>query len=195
VARLITLLLHIKIRRLLQSKRGKLFFVLSFLLIIFIAISVLNRIANTHNVWYFNCHADGYFSQQGESSLTVDKSNLWLMLDIDHHQAQLTYKLESATDATEIAQLLGKVKHVDIGSFTYHLALTLQPISWQQNSRLQPYLRNEYGVSAHHLMAGSSVSQQIQVIDLDNTLTRATLKFLPSNNIWSCQLLSANTSD
>ncbi|MBB1437365.1 hypothetical protein H5202_01530 [Shewanella sp. SG41-4] len=189
--------MHIKTRRLLQSKRGKLFFVLSFLFIIFIATSVLNRIANTHNIWYFNCHADGYFSQQGESSLTVDKSNLWLMLDIEHNQAQLTYKLDSPTDAdaTEIAQLLGKVKHVDMGSFTYHLELTLQPTHWQQNSRLQPYLRNEYGITSPHFMEGSSVSQQVQVIDLDRTMTRATLKLLPSNNIWSCQLLSANTSN
>ncbi|MBB1428376.1 hypothetical protein H5181_18205 [Shewanella sp. SG44-2] len=188
-------LIHIKMHRLLRSKRGKLFFVLSFLLIIFIAISVLNRIANTHNVWYFNCHADGYFSQQGESLLTVDKSNLWLMLDIDHHQAQLTYKLDSSTDVTEIANLLGKVKRVDMGSFTYHLELTLQPISWQENSRLHPYLRNEYGITTPDFKDGFSVSQKIQVIDLDQTLTKATLKFLPSNNTWSCQLLSANTSD
>ncbi|AZG74527.1 hypothetical protein [Shewanella livingstonensis] len=186
--------MHIKIHRLLQSTRGKLVFVLSFVLMIFIVISVINRIANSHNMGHFDCHADGYFSQQGESSLTVNKSDLWLTLDIDHHDAKLTYRLESS-NSTEIAQLVGKVKRVDMGSFTYYLILTILPVRWQDNSRLHPYLRNEFGILPPQSIDGISVSQQVQVIDLDHTLTSATLKFLPSNNIWACQLISANTSD
>lgn len=187
-------LAHIKMRRLLQSKRGKLVFVLSIVLMIFLITSVVNRIANTHTVWHFDCYADSYFSHQGESSLKVDKSNLWLSLDIDHHQAKLIYKIESSVHGTEIAQLVGKVDHVDMGSFTYHLGLTLQPTLWQTSSRLKPYLHNEFGIMASQKIVGVSIAQQVQVIDLDNALTSATLKFLPSNNVWSCQLRSPDTA-
>jgi hypothetical protein len=190
-----SLLMHMKIRRLLQSKRGKLFFVLSFLLITFIVTSVLNRIASTHNVWHFDCHADGYFSHQGELPLTVDKSNLRLTLYIEHNQAELTYRVESSTHDPETVQLSGKVEEVHMGSFTYHLALSLPPTRWQDNSLLRPYLQNEFGITASHFMDGFSISQEVQVIDLDDTFTRGTLKFLPSNNVWACQLISPNTAD
>jgi len=186
--------LRIKMRRLLQSKRGKLFFVLSFILITFIIISVLNRIANTQHVWHFECHADSYFSRQGALPLATDKRDLWLMLNIEHHQVTLTYQQQQSADDDETVQLFGQVNHVDIGSFTYHLGLTLPPIQWQDNSRLRAYLVNEFSLKDQDLIASIKLSQQVQVVYFDDELTMATLKFIPSNNLWSCLLLPPNTA-
>jgi hypothetical protein len=187
-------LLSIKMRQLLHSKRDKLVFLLSFMLIIVIVISVLNRIASTRNVWHFDCHADSYFSHQGELPLATDKSDLSLMLNIDHHQVQLTYQQQYSPHDNESVQLLGNVNHVDIGSFTYHLALTLPSTRWQDNSRLRRYLVNEFGLLDQDLMADINLSQQIQIVDFGGKTTIATVKFIPSNNLWSCLLIPPNTA-
>ncbi|WP_350431634.1 hypothetical protein ABIS04_15465 [Shewanella sp. H8] len=150
---------------------------------------VLHRVNNPPNVWHFDCRADGYFNHLGELPLTVEKSNAELTFSIENNQAKLTYRLQSLTSGIEIAQLFGEVELLDIGSLTYHLVLTLQPIDWQDNSLLRPYLENEFSIAAEELLAEEvGVSQQIQISYLDKTLTKARLDFVPSNNVWACQI-------
>jgi hypothetical protein len=63
---------------------------------------------------------------------------------------------------------------------------------WQDNSRLRRYLVNEFGLLDQDLMADINLSQQIQVVDFGGKLTMATVKFIPSNNLWSCLLIPPN---
>lgn len=179
---------HIKIRRLLQSSRGKLVFILSLLLIAFILTYILHRVKKPPNEWHFACYANGYFNNLPELPLTIEKSNVELIFSIENNQAQLIYQLQSSINGIESAQFIGKVEQLDVCSLTYHLVLTLQATHWQDSSLLRPYLENEFSVPAGQLLKDATVFQQVKVSYLDKALTKARLDFISSNNVWACQI-------
>lgn len=176
-------------RRLVQSTRGKLALVFSVMLLIFGGASALERWVTPHHLWRFTCHAQGYLSHAQSHAAPSD---VMLLLEIDHQQASLHYQLDSNAALLEFAIFQGEVAHVDLGSLSYQLALVTKALQWQENSSLHPYLINELSLNEIGLQLLARLPIQVQILNVDSGHSRATLKFMPSNNLWSCQVVSAD---
>ncbi|GGP97526.1 hypothetical protein [Shewanella ulleungensis] len=181
-----------KTRRFVQSKRGKLTLIFSLLLLVFGGASALEKWVTPHHLWRFTCYADGYLSNADPLKQDAMPSDLMLLFEIEHQQASLHYQLATDAAIAEFAVLQGEVVNVDLGSLTYQLALQIKVRQWQGDSLLQPYLLNELSLTKDRLQLFDAFPLKVQILDIDNNHSRATVKFIPSNSLWSCQTMSAD---
>ncbi|MGI2171114.1 hypothetical protein ACROAE_13165 [Shewanella sp. MF05960] len=181
-----------KTRRFVQSKRGKLTLILSILLLVLSGASALEKWVTPHHLWRLTCHADGYLSNVQPLKSDAMPTDLTLNFDIEHQQVSLHYQLGSNTTVAEFAVLTGEVNEVDLSSLSYQLTLQIKARQLQDESILHPYLINELSLSRDRLQLFESLPLKVQILNIDNEHSRATVKFIPSNSLWSCQIASAD---
>ncbi|MGX9459993.1 hypothetical protein ACWXWU_01960 [Shewanella sp. A14] len=187
--RLLTRRWRKKMRRFILSKRGKLVFVLSGVLAVFAFTCTLEYFVTPHHLWHFTCKADGYFSSLNDPSVNTEPSELLLHFHVEHQQASLRYQLQAGPSFTESAQLYGEVNSVDLGTLSYELDLSIAAAQWQSDSALRGYLASEFSLDESQMEITPNFPLHVQILNIDNEQSRTTLKFIPSNNLWSCQMM------
>lgn len=178
-------------RRLLQSKRGKLLFVLTWVFVLFAFTHELERLVPSHQQWHLSCRADGYFDSHHPQLTPSAVSELLLTFTLEYQHAALRYDLDNESSPAELILLKGDVVKVDFGALNYQLQMQLKNKKLNDDSMLLRYLLNELAVGEAQFIDGESLPLQVQVFNVDDEQSRATLTFIPSNSIWSCEIMPA----
>ncbi|UAL42983.1 hypothetical protein K8B83_19610 [Shewanella inventionis] len=177
-----------RLRRFLQSRRGKLASVIGVMLLLFTGAITIEQLAIPSDVWLLSCSADGYFSAPQFNSEHPIPDKLTLLVNIEHQQAALHYQLESGTGVTEFIVMQGKVTRRDLRALSYQLALKANSVQWQDDSRLHPYLLNELSYVEQSIKLNAPVLLDVQIRHVDSPHSRVLLTFMSSNSLWSCQV-------
>ncbi|MDD8061324.1 MULTISPECIES: hypothetical protein [Shewanella] len=178
-------------RRLLQSKRGKLLFVLTWVFVLFALTHVLEYFVPPHQQWHLSCRADGYFDPQQAQITSSVVSELLLTFTLEYQDAALRYHLGNESLPAESIVLQGNVVKVDFGALNYALQMQLKSKKLNNDSMLLDYLLNELAVGESQLLEGDLLPLQVQILNANDDQLRATLTFIPSNSIWSCEIIPA----
>ncbi|MCT8985474.1 hypothetical protein [Shewanella phaeophyticola] len=174
-----------------QSKRGKLLFVLTWVFVLFTFTHALERFVPSHQEWHLSCRADGYFDLPQTQAASSVVSELLLTFTLENQYAALRYHLGNESLPAESIVLQGHVVKVDFGALNYQLQMQLKSKKLNDDSILLGYLLNELTVDETQLINGETLPLEVQLNSINDDQLQATLTFIPSNSIWSCEIIPA----
>ncbi|MCZ2720551.1 hypothetical protein O1D97_02530 [Marinomonas sp. 15G1-11] len=151
----------------------------------------LERFVPSHQEWHLSCRADGYFDLPQTQAASSVVSELLLTFTLENQYAALRYHLGNESLPAESIVLQGHVVKVDFGALNYQLQMQLKSKKLNDDSILLGYLLNELTVDETQLINGETLPLEVQLNSINDDQLQATLTFIPSNSIWSCEIIPA----
>ncbi|GGP45759.1 hypothetical protein [Shewanella saliphila] len=166
-------------------------FVLTWVFVLFTFTHALERFVPLHQEWHLSCRADSYFDPPQTQAASSVVSELLLTFTLENQHAVLRYHLGNELSSAESIVLQGDVVKVDFYALNYELQMRLKNKKINDDSILLGYLLNELTVSETQLINGETLPLEVQLNSINDDQSRATLTFIPSNSIWSCEIIPA----